>query len=72
MLKVLASLINQGGAAGKVLGLFGRLKKAVLVAKKAAQTGDVILLSPGCASFGMFKNEYHRGQQCNQIVKTLC
>ena len=68
----LTSLINRSGGEKKILGRFGRLKKAVLIAKEAARPGDVILLSPGCASFGMFKNEYHRGQRFNQIVKSLC
>lgn len=68
----LASSINRTGVSGKIIGRFGDLKKAVLTAQKAAQRGDVVLLSPGCASFGMFKNEYHRGEEFNQIVKNLC
>ncbi len=47
------------------------LKKAVALARKLAGKGDVILLSPGFASFGMFKNEYDRGDQFNKIVKRL-
>lgn len=43
------------------------LKDAIMCAKK----GDVILLSPGAASFGIFKNEYDRGEQFNKIVKKL-
>lgn len=34
-----------------------------------ARKGDVILLSPGCASFGLFKNEFDRGEQFKRIVK---
>lgn len=30
--------------------------------------GDVVLLSPGCASFGLFKNEFHRGEEFVKIV----
>ncbi|MCK4799008.1 MAG: UDP-N-acetylmuramoyl-L-alanine--D-glutamate ligase, partial [Spirochaetes bacterium] len=43
------------------------LQKAVEIAKK----NDVILLSPGCASFGLFQNEFHRGEVFNKFVKAL-
>lgn len=36
-----------------------------------AQSGDVVLLSTGCASFGMFKNYKDRGEQFQNIVKNL-
>jgi UDP-N-acetylmuramoylalanine--D-glutamate ligase len=39
------------------------MKEAVRTAFKEAKKGDVILLSPGFASFGLFKNEYDRGDQ---------
>ncbi|HBO99676.1 MAG: UDP-N-acetylmuramoylalanine-D-glutamate ligase [Candidatus Uhrbacteria bacterium GW2011_GWF2_41_16] len=44
---------------------------AVMTAARMAQTDDVILLSPGTASFGMFKNEYDRGGQFVDAVKRL-
>lgn len=43
------------------------MKKAV----ESALPGDVILLSPGCTSFGLFKNEFHRGDVFNNFVKAL-
>jgi UDP-N-acetylmuramoylalanine--D-glutamate ligase len=46
-------------------------KKAVHIAKEFTQKGDVVLLSPGFASFGMFKNEYDRGDQFVKIVNNL-
>jgi UDP-N-acetylmuramoylalanine--D-glutamate ligase len=32
---------------------------------------DVVLLSPGCASFGLFDNEFDRGNQFREIIKNL-
>ncbi len=40
-------------------------------AKEIAQPGDVVLLSPGCASFGMFNNFYERGDQFQALVKNI-
>jgi len=34
-------------------------------------TEQVILLSPGCASFGMFRNEFDRGRRFIEIVREL-
>ena len=36
-----------------------------------AKRGDTILLSPGAASFGIFKNEFDRGDQFVKLVKKL-
>jgi len=47
------------------------LKVGVEIALQQAQKNDLILLSPAAASFGMFKNEFDRGDQFNKIVKNL-
>lgn len=47
------------------------LKEAVLKAVSFSKKGDILLFSPGFASFGLFKNEYDRGDQFIKIVKTL-
>jgi len=37
----------------------------------AAVLGDVILVSPGFTSFGMFLNEFGRGDQFRALVRAL-
>lgn len=49
----------------------GSMQEAVAHAHMLADRGDVVLLSPGAASFGMFKNEYDRGDQFVRAVKKL-
>ncbi|MFA6131237.1 MAG: UDP-N-acetylmuramoyl-L-alanine--D-glutamate ligase [Patescibacteria group bacterium] len=49
----------------------GSMKEAVAKAKAVAKTGDIILLSPGAASFNLFKNEFDRGEQFREEVRNL-
>ena len=44
------------------------LKDAVETCYNHAKPGDVVLLSPGCASFDQFKNYEHRGNEFKKIV----
>lgn len=44
---------------------------AVKAAHKAAQPGDVVILSPACASFDKFRNFMERGNTFKQIVREL-
>ena len=48
---------------------FDSLKSATKEAFDSAKKEDIILFSPAFASFGMFKNEYDRGDKFNKIVK---
>ena len=47
------------------------LEGAVTLAKEKAEKGDVVLLSPACASFDMFKDYIDRGNQFKSIVNNL-
>lgn len=49
----------------------GSMAKAVELASRSADPGDVVLLSPGAASFGLFKNEFDRGEQFHKAVEAL-
>ncbi len=47
------------------------MDKAVEIASIGAESGDVVLLSPGAASFGIFANEFDRGNQFKKVVEAL-
>lgn len=47
------------------------LQSAVEEAHDAARPGDTVLFSPACASFGMFDNEFQRGEMFRQTVRRL-
>ena len=47
------------------------MASAVARAAAIAQPGDVVLISPCCASFDLFKNYEDRGRQFISEVQTL-
>ena len=47
------------------------MRDAISYAVKSSKKGDVILLSPGAASFGIFKNEFDRGELFCDIVNKI-
>jgi len=51
--------------------LVDSMREAVGCAHKVAHAGDVVLLSPACASFDMFRDYADRGNQFAQCVKEL-
>ena len=51
-----------------LFGPFDDFEKAVKKAYQLAGKEEVVLLSPGAASFGMFKNEFDRGEKFNQLI----
>lgn len=47
------------------------LQEALIEIQKKAQSGDLVLLSPACASLDQFKNYAERGDQFTQLVQVL-
>lgn len=70
-----------GTAHGKIVKAFRRvgvvfrdaqdLRDAIRLILQTAKRGDSVLLSPGCASFGEFKNEFDRGRTFNRFVRAI-
>jgi len=51
--------------------VFNSLKEAVEAGLASGQPGDVLLFSPGFASFGMFKNEYERNDEFVRCINEI-
>jgi UDP-N-acetylmuramoylalanine--D-glutamate ligase len=67
----LEAILFERGVMVRNLGTSVTMQQIVLAAQAAAQTGDVVVLSPACASFGMFKNYADRGEQFVAAVDAL-
>ena len=64
-------IISELGKTKFPVEVFDNMKAAMKFAVANAKNGDIVLLSPGAASFGVFKNEFDRGDQFNKAVKKL-
>jgi UDP-N-acetylmuramoylalanine--D-glutamate ligase len=51
--------------------LVGTFEEAVLLAYQKSRSGDIILLSPGCSSYDMFRNYEERGDYFKKLVSQL-
>lgn len=70
--KILAQLKKiKGEKFSQGIKIANSMEEAVQLARVIAEKGDAVLLSPGAASFGMFENEFDRGDQFREIVKNL-
>ena len=47
------------------------MPEAIKIASLYAEAGDVVLLSPACSSFDLFKNYEDRGNQFKEAVRKL-
>ena len=55
-------------AQGEALQTYNDLEKILQDIKKIVKSGDIILFSPGAASFNLFQNEFDRGRKFNEAV----
>jgi UDP-N-acetylmuramoylalanine--D-glutamate ligase len=62
----IATVLRDRGV--ETVGPFASMADIVTAARAAAAPGDVILLSPGCASFGLFRDEFDRGARFRNVV----
>lgn len=68
---LLADALQRHGAAERIIGRYSDFTAAVRAAHAHPLRPATIALSPGCASFGMFRNEFHRGDEFRRIVLAL-
>ncbi len=78
--KNVKAIVAIGEARGEIFSNFCTMKRcyledslesAVNRAKEIAEPGDIVLFSPACKSFDMFKNFEHRGKVFKEIVNKL-
>lgn len=63
--------LSDANAQSQVAARAGNLQDAIEFGKNIARAGDLVLLSPGAASFGMFANEFERGEKFRELVNAL-
>ncbi|MCK5081253.1 MAG: UDP-N-acetylmuramoyl-L-alanine--D-glutamate ligase, partial [Candidatus Moranbacteria bacterium] len=68
--KIQADIIELGGG-DKIRGIYSDFNESIKSAYSETEKGELVLLSPGFASFGMFENEFERGRQFRKIVNNL-
>lgn len=59
------------GTSDKIRGLYDNMDGAVSDVAGFAKDGELALLSPGCASFGMFINEFDRGEKFKSAFENI-
>lgn len=71
--KIESAVKNENARTGRVLSVLRckTFKEAIQSAKNSATPGDVVLLSPACASFDMFESYVQRGRLFKEIVEGL-
>lgn len=67
----IVTAVKNAGFKGKIITGLRSMHDIVRSARKEAVAGDVVLLSPACASFDMFTNYKERGKQFKHEVSLL-
>lgn len=74
------AVMTIGTAAGRIASALdgaaaivaaGDMQHAVAHAREHAKSGDIVLLSPACASFDQYRNFEHRGEHFEELVRSL-
>lgn len=71
LLQAVREKLQESGSGSRKFEVVETMGKAVELASRSAEAGDIVLLSPGAASFGLFQNEFDRGDQFRACVKEL-
>jgi len=66
----IAEVLASKGYKDVVIGL-STMPEIVAAARKSAEAGDVVLLSTGTSSFGLFRDYKDRGEQFKAAVEQL-
>lgn len=69
--RIKSALLRAGKFNGELFENLKNMKEIVSCAFKMANSGDIVILSPACASFNMFKNYEQRGEQFTKEVLNL-
>ncbi|MFA9262684.1 MAG: UDP-N-acetylmuramoyl-L-alanine--D-glutamate ligase [Undibacterium sp.] len=71
LLPLMEKRANESGKSGVIFPVVTTMEDALQIAMDEAEPGNIVLLSPGAASFGLFQNEFDRGDQFRQGVQRL-
>jgi UDP-N-acetylmuramoylalanine--D-glutamate ligase len=69
--KIKKAVLDAGGSPSMIHMAGNSMEKAVEISASLAAPGDVVLMSPACASYDMFTNFEHRAQVFRDLVKAL-
>lgn len=69
--RILSASLTEGEDMDTRYPVVSSMEEAVSMAYAFAKPGDTVILSPGAASFGLFRNEFDRGDRFKDAVARL-